>query len=76
MTYYLERDDAFQIAGYIKLEAWPASDAAEARITYDPSVCDEAAVKRAITEPYYDSVGGMWRLSPFQIEGYDQLEFH
>ena len=27
-----------------------------------------------ITEPYYDVLGTIWRLSPFEIKGYDPLE--
>ena len=74
LMYFLERDDAFELAGYLKLEAWPGPGAAKAHITYEPSRCDEAAVKRAITEPYYDALGAVWRLSPFEIEGYDPLD--
>jgi polyferredoxin len=71
LVYFLERDDAFEIPGYIKLEAWPEPGAARARITYDSSLCNGSAIKRAITEPYYDLLGALWRFSPFQIEGYD-----
>jgi ferredoxin len=74
LMYFLERDDMFELAGYLKLEAWPGPGAASTRITYDPSLCDPDAIKRAITEPYYDSLGARWRLSPFEIEGYDPLE--
>ncbi len=73
LMYYLERDDLFEIPGYVKLEAWPQPGASRARITYDPSRCDQAAIKRAITEPYYDALGGVWRLSPFRVDGYDPL---
>jgi ferredoxin len=73
LMYYVERDDAFEIPGYIRLEAWPEPGAARARITYDSSLCDEAVIKQAITEPYYDALGGVWRPSPFQIKGYDPL---
>ncbi|MHC4695210.1 MAG: 4Fe-4S binding protein [Planctomycetota bacterium] len=74
LMYLLERDDAFELEGYLKLEAWPGPGAARTRITHDPSVCDEAAIKRAITEPYYDEVASVWRFSPFEIKGYDPLE--
>ena len=73
LMYFLERDDAFELAGYLRLEAWPGPGAARTRITYEPSLCHEAAIKRAITEPYYDAVAAIWRFSPFQIEGYDPL---
>lgn len=74
LMYYIERDDAFALRCYLKLEAWPGPGAAPVRITYDPSLCDEADIKRAITEPYYDAHGAVWRLSPFRIEGYDPLD--
>jgi len=74
LKYYLERDDGFEISGYYKLEAWPGPGWARARVTYDPAVCTETAIKQAITEPYYDLVGDRWRLSPFTIEGFDPLD--
>ena len=74
LKYYLERDDAFAIPGYIKLEAWPGPGAAEARISYDPSRSDESSIRQAITEPYYDGLAQRWRPSPFEIEGYDPLD--
>ncbi len=73
LKYYLERDDAFAIPGYFKLEAWPGPGAAEARIIYDPSRGDEPTIIQAITEPYYDGLAQRWRPSPFEIEGYDPL---
>ena len=73
LTYFLERDDAFELAGYLKLEAWPGPGATRTRVTYEPSLCDEAAIKRAVTEPYYDALGTLWRFSPFEIKGYDPL---
>ena len=72
--YFLERDDMFQFPGYFKVEAWPDPEVADVRITYDPSLADEAAIKRAITEPYFDMTADFWRTSPFRIEGYDPLE--
>ena len=72
-AYFLERDDEYEIPGYLKLEAWPGPGAAPARITYDPAQTNETAIKEAATEPYYDAVAGFWRPSPFQIEGYDPL---
>jgi ferredoxin len=73
LVYYLERDDLFAVDGYWKLEAWPDPGLAKVRISYDPSQCNEDALKMAITEPYYDAVGDLWRPSPFVIEGYDPL---
>jgi ferredoxin len=73
LMYYLERDDMDALSGYMRLEAWPAQEAARVRITYDAAVCDEGAIRRAISEPYFDTVEGFWRDSPFLIEGYDPL---
>ncbi|MCP4594007.1 MAG: 4Fe-4S binding protein [bacterium] len=72
--YFVERDDEFEIPGYLKIEAWPGPGAAPARITYDPAQAEEETIREAITEPYYDSTGGLWRASPFKIEGYDLLD--
>jgi polyferredoxin len=70
---FLERDDDFAIPGYLKLEAWPGPGAARVRVTYDASRTDEAAIKEAITEPYFDAAEKIWRMSPFVIQGYDSL---
>ena len=73
LFYFLERDDLYQLPGYFKLEAWPGPGVADIRVSYDPRQTDAAAVKQAITEPYYDVLGDRWRMSPFVIEGYDPL---
>jgi ferredoxin len=72
-AYYLERDDAFAIPGYLKIEAWPSPGGGKARITFDPSQTNAQAIKQAITEAYFDATGNLWRPSPFEIEGYDPL---
>ncbi len=71
LMYFVERDDEFEIPGYLLVEAWPGPGYVPVRITYDPSQTDEDAIREAITEPYFD--GEIWRSSPFQIEGYDPL---
>jgi Pyruvate/2-oxoacid:ferredoxin oxidoreductase delta subunit len=71
LMYYLERDDMYELSGYLKLEAWPGPGAALARVTYNPSLTDEASIKEAVTEPYFDREASVWRPSPFAIEGYD-----
>lgn len=71
--YFLERDDEYEVPGYLRTEAWPGPGIAPVRIIYDPTQTDEADIKTAITEPYYDSDAGFWRASPFEIEGYDPL---
>ena len=73
--YFLERDDVmYQVPGYLKVEAWPDPNLADVRITYDPNLTDEAAIKRAIIEPYFDMDANFSRSSPFRIEGYDPLD--
>lgn len=69
----LSRDDLYAVEGYLRLEVWPAPGVGRARVTYDPSRVDADGVRRAITEPYYDSLSDSWRASPFVIEGFDPL---
>ena len=71
--YFLERDDLFELPGYLKVEAWPGPGLADVRITFDPAKTDEQAIRQAVTEPYYDVGADFWRTSPFRIEGYDPL---
>ena len=73
LFYFLERDDLFELPGYLKVEAWPGPGLADVRITFDPAKTDEQAIKQAITEPYFDLGADFWRTSPFRIEGYDPL---
>jgi hypothetical protein len=73
LCYFLERDDMYGIPGYFKVEAWPGPGVAEVHVTYDPSLTGEAAIREAISEPYYDVLADYWRMSPFLIEGYDPL---
>lgn len=72
--YFVERDDLHAIPGYVRIEAWPQPGLARVRISFDAAQTDEAQVKRAVTEPYYDAVTRHWRHSPFSVEGYDPLE--
>jgi ferredoxin len=74
LFYFLDRDDMFRIPGYFKVEAWPGPNAADVRVTYEANVANEDTIKRAITEPYFDTAANFWRSSPFRIEGYDPLE--
>ena len=77
---FLDRDDIYQIPGaepdtpgYYKLEAWPDPSAAIVRISYDPTRAHKDAIRRAVTEPYFDVAENRWWVSPFIIEGYDPL---
>jgi len=72
-VYFLDRDDDLAVAGPLRLEAWPAPDAGEARIVYDPAVTDADAIRAALSEPVMDPVAGIFRMSPFRIAGYDPL---
>jgi ferredoxin len=74
LAYFLERDDDNAVLGYLKIEAWPGPPVGEARITYDPTLTNETAIKQAIAEPYFDAAAGVWRSSPFAIDGSDPLE--
>jgi ferredoxin len=77
LVWFLQRDDLALPLRFFKLEAWPGSGPSLARITYDPEETDEEALKRAITEPYFqdrsDAVDAHWFHSPFRIRGYDPL---
>ena len=57
----------------MKVEAWPGPGLAKANITYDPALTGEEWIKQAVTEPYFDELGGFFRTPPFVIEGYDPL---
>lgn len=72
-AYFVERDDEYEVPGYLKIEGWPGPGAARVLITYDPSLTDETAIKEAITEPYYDATSDQWRSSQFEVDGYDPL---
>jgi ferredoxin len=74
LVYYLDRDDLYRIPGYLRVEAWPSPSIADVHVTYDPQATDVAAIQRAMTEPYYDAAADRWRMSPFQIEGFDPLD--
>jgi ferredoxin len=77
LVWFLQRDDFGPPLGYFKVEAWPGSGPSLARITYDPGRTDEEALKRTITEPYFqvhsDAIVARWFHSPFRIVGYDPL---
>jgi polyferredoxin len=74
LCYYIERDDPlFCVLGYLKIEAWPGPGWSKVRVTFDPAQTSEDAIRQAIVEPYYDVTNDRWRMSPFQIEGYDPL---
>jgi len=74
LFFFLDRDDAFEIPGYLKVEAWPGPGFSRVDITFDPALADEQSVKQAITEPYINSLTHVSRPSTFVIEGYDPLD--
>jgi ferredoxin len=71
LWYYLERDDLFALDGYLRLAAWPGPGLAAVQVSFDAQRTSALAVKQAITEPYFDATGGLWRSPPFEIDGYD-----
>jgi len=70
LVYFLERNDMYQVPGYLKIEAWPGPGVVPVLVTYDPTQTDELAIKQAVTEAYFDATPGRWTTSPFEIEGY------
>lgn len=76
LFHFLTRKDSFEIAGPLKIEAWPGPGPSDVRVIFDPNVADEETIKRAIVEPLYDAAGQSWRTSPFVIQGYDPWMFH
>jgi len=72
-VFFLEREDVERVPGYLRIDAWPDPTAGRARITFDPARTDEGAIQRAITSPVYDAADDRFRMSPFEIEGYDPL---
>ena len=73
LTYFLDRDDLYRVPGYVKVEAWPSPGIADVHVLYDPTATSAAAIQSALTQPYYDALADTWRMSPFQIQGYDPL---
>ncbi len=78
LLFFLHRDDMYEIPGYLKLAAWPGPGTVDVQVTYDATQADDTAIKRAITEPYYnlfsDDRESVCMTSPFEIEGYDPLD--
>lgn len=72
LYFFLDRDDLYQVPGWFRIEAWPGPGYARVRVSYDSAQANEEAIRRAITEPYFDRMAG-WRTSPFRIQGYDPL---
>ncbi len=71
LVYFLTRDDDLELYGHLALDAWPEPGTGRARISYDPALVDEDAIRSAITEPYFEPDWQSFRHSPFQIVGYD-----
>jgi len=67
LTFFLDRDDLLALPGYLRLEAWPEPQGGRARIAFEPARTSDAAIRRAIAEPYYDLAGDRWHLSPFTV---------
>jgi len=71
LTYFLFRDDVFEVSGYLKLEAWPDSEEySKICIYYDPTMTNPESIKEAIVSPYHEEFQDYEHISPFEIEGY------
>jgi ferredoxin len=72
-AWYLDRDDDLAVAGPLRLEVWPSPETGEALVTYDPTLTTPEAIRAALLEPYHDAESGLFRMSPFRLEGHDPL---
>ncbi len=73
LAFFLNRNDVYEIPGYLKLEAWPDPHMGKIKVFFDADQTDRQAILDAVTEPFYDAVDNRWRSSPFVVEGYDPL---
>jgi ferredoxin len=73
-VYFLDRDDLDRVPGYLRVDAWPSPESGRARITYDPTLTNDDAIRRALTSPYYDALEDRFRMPAFEIVGYDPLD--
>ncbi len=73
LFYFLDRDDLFEVPGYLSLAVWPDPIEGLVRVTYDPTQTDADAVRAAIAEPYFEIDANQWRPSPFVLDGYDSF---
>jgi polyferredoxin len=64
-----ERRDEYAVAGYVRVEAWPAPEIGRVRIIYDPTTTTALGIQRAIAMPTFDLVSGAVQRSTFRIEG-------
>ncbi len=67
LVFFLDRDDEFELPGYMRLEAWPAPEDARVRVTFDPARADAGLVREAASQPYFNLAENLWRASPFQV---------
>lgn len=77
LWFFVDRDDIYQLPGYLMLEVWPDPKTGKIRVTFDPSEIGRETICQAITEPYInfadEASSGQIMNSPFVIEGYDPL---
>ncbi len=67
-VYFLERDDIYQVPGYLRIAARPREGWLDITIDHDTDIGTEALAD-AITEPLFDKTDHRWRASPFEIKG-------
>ena len=70
--FFLNRDDMYEIPGYIRVAARPRQGWLDIAIDHGPDISVDELVE-AITEPYFDEKELRWRPSPFDIKGVDQI---
>jgi ferredoxin len=73
-VFFIDRNDMYQIPGYLKTSASPAVGYIDVKIQYDSQKTNEDSIRQAIIQPYYDEQEKRWRSSPFEIMGYDLLK--
>ncbi len=70
LVFFLDRDDEYELPGYLRLEAWPGPATARIRVTCDRAALTDdpaGAIELAITEPYFNLADNRWYTSPFVI---------
>jgi hypothetical protein len=73
LVWFIQLDELALPLRFFKVEARPGPGASRVRTTYDPNETDEDAVKRAITEAFFqvhaEATDVRWFASPFRVAG-------
>ncbi len=73
LTVWLQRDDELEVEGFIKVETWPGPGSGRVRITFDPFRTSDEAIRKALTDPWFDLGSGGFDMSPYLIEEFDSF---